>query len=77
MPGYPFTEDINGYQQEGVGKMDATVHQGERWSAASAYLRPILSRNVKNVYLVSIWHKRFIFLELENIESGNGYQSSL
>jgi len=42
--GYPFTEDMNGYQQEGVGLMDATVHNGMRWSSASAYLRPALQR---------------------------------
>jgi len=37
--GYPFTKDMNGYQQEGVGKMDMTTHNGRRWSAAQAYLR--------------------------------------
>jgi len=42
--GYPFTADMNGYQQEGFGKMDMTIHQGERWSAAKAYLKPIRSR---------------------------------
>ncbi|WP_026870448.1 choline dehydrogenase [Inquilinus limosus] len=42
--GYPFTTDMNGYQQEGFGKMDMTIHQGERWSAAKAYLKPIRSR---------------------------------
>lgn len=42
--GYPFTEDMNGFQQEGFGWMDMTVHQGKRWSTASAYLRPALSR---------------------------------
>ncbi|NXL31484.1 CHDH protein, partial [Glaucidium brasilianum] len=42
--GYPFTEDMNGYQQEGFGWMDMTVHKGQRWSTASAYLRPALSR---------------------------------
>ncbi|WP_228160636.1 choline dehydrogenase [Marinobacter bohaiensis] len=42
--GYPFTEDMNGYQQEGVGMMDMTIKQGKRWSAAQAYLRPVLSR---------------------------------
>lgn len=26
--GYPFTEDMNGYQQEGVGWMDMTIHKG-------------------------------------------------
>ena len=43
-PGYPLSEDLNGYQQEGVGNMDSTVHRGMRWSAASAYLRPALQR---------------------------------
>lgn len=42
--GYPFTEDMNGYQQEGVGLMDMTIKQGKRWSAAQAYLRPVLDR---------------------------------
>jgi choline dehydrogenase len=42
--GYPFTADMNGYQQEGFGKMDMTIHQGERWSAAKAYLKPVRSR---------------------------------
>jgi len=42
--GYPLTDDMNGFQQEGVGRMDASIHQGQRWSAASAYLRPALSR---------------------------------
>ncbi|KAM9342469.1 choline dehydrogenase, mitochondrial, partial [Pholidichthys leucotaenia] len=42
--GYPFTEDMNGYQQEGVGWMDMTIHKGKRWSTASAYLRPALGR---------------------------------
>ena len=37
--GYPETEDINGYQQEGFGRMDMTVHAGRRWSAANAYLQ--------------------------------------
>jgi len=42
--GYPFTSDMNGFQQEGFGKMDMTIHRGERWSAAKAYLRPAQSR---------------------------------
>lgn len=42
--GYPITEDMNGRQQEGLGRMDATTYKGERWSAAKAYLRPALAR---------------------------------
>jgi choline dehydrogenase len=42
--GYPVTPDMNGYQQEGFGPMDMTIHQGRRWSAATAYLRPARAR---------------------------------
>lgn len=42
--GYPETADINGYQQEGFGRMDMTVSHGQRWSAAIAYLKPAMSR---------------------------------
>ena len=42
--GYPVSEDVNGFQQEGFGRMDMTVHQGRRWSAASAYLKPAMGR---------------------------------
>ena len=36
--GYPVTEDVNGFQQEGFGRMDRTIRDGLRWSAARAYL---------------------------------------
>ncbi|XP_013916140.1 PREDICTED: choline dehydrogenase, mitochondrial [Thamnophis sirtalis] len=42
--GYPFTDDMNGFQQEGFGWMDMTIYEGKRWNTASAYLRPALSR---------------------------------
>ena len=42
--GYPSTADINGYQQEGFGRMDMTVGHGRRASAANVYLRPAMSR---------------------------------
>ena len=42
--GYPVTDDICGYRQEGFGVLDSTVHKGERWSAARAYLDPARSR---------------------------------
>ena len=41
--GYPVTEDYNGARQEGFGAMEATIWQGQRWSAARAYLRPALA----------------------------------
>jgi choline dehydrogenase len=42
--GYAETPDINGFRQEGFGRMDMTVHGGIRWSAARAYLRPAMKR---------------------------------
>lgn len=42
--GYPETDDLNGFQQEGFGRMDMTIFKGRRWSTADAYLRPALSR---------------------------------
>jgi len=36
--GYGLTEDYNGYAQEGFGRMDMTVRDGTRCSAAKAYL---------------------------------------
>jgi choline dehydrogenase-like flavoprotein len=41
--GYGATEDYNGQRQEGFGAFEMTVWQGERWSAAKAYLRPAIA----------------------------------
>jgi choline dehydrogenase/4-pyridoxate dehydrogenase len=41
----PRTPDYNGAQQEGLGRMQQTIRQGRRCSAAEAYLRPALSRD--------------------------------
>ena len=48
--GYPYTPDMNGYQQEGFGAMDMTVHEGRRWSTAMAYLRPAIQRANVTLY---------------------------
>src|SRR5204863_5930433 len=42
--GYPLTDDFNGFQQEGFGPYQLTIHDGQRWSAARGYLHPALSR---------------------------------
>jgi choline dehydrogenase len=42
--GYPLTDDINGFQQEGFGRLDMTVGGGRRCSASNAYLRPAMRR---------------------------------
>ena len=42
--GYPFTADMNGYQQEGFGYMDRTIWDGRRSNSSNGYLRPVLYR---------------------------------
>lgn len=42
--GYPYTDDMNGFQQEGFGPMDRTTGGGIRSSTSMAYLRPVKSR---------------------------------
>ncbi len=42
--GYPLTDDVNGYRQEGFARFDRNVHRGRRLSAARAYLHPVMKR---------------------------------
>ena len=42
--GYPLTDDVNGYRQEGFAAFDRNVHRGRRLSAARAYLHPVRNR---------------------------------
>jgi 4-pyridoxate dehydrogenase len=42
--GHPETPDYNGVEQHGFGRMQSTIRDGRRCSAADAYLRPALSR---------------------------------
>ena len=42
--GYPLTEDVNGFKQEGFAAFDRNIHRGRRLSAARAYLHPVMHR---------------------------------
>jgi choline dehydrogenase len=42
--GYPLTDDVNGYRQEGFAKFDRNIRKGRRLSAARAYLHPVMNR---------------------------------
>lgn len=42
--GYPLTDDVNGYKQEGFAKFDRNIYRGRRLSAARAYLHPVSKR---------------------------------
>ena len=45
--GYSFTEDMNGYKQEGFGYMDMTIDGGQRNSTYHAYLKNIKRPNLE------------------------------
>ena len=55
--GHPYSEDTNGYRQEGFGITDRTIHRGERWSTASAYLRPAMQRGNVEVRVGALTHR--------------------
>jgi choline dehydrogenase len=59
--GYAISEDLNGYRQEGFGKLDMTVHLGQRWSAVRAYLDP--SRNRSNLAIETKAHATKVLVE--------------
>ncbi|MGB1310493.1 MAG: choline dehydrogenase [Leucothrix sp.] len=59
--GYPATDDISGYCQEGYGVFDSTISNGERWSAARGYLDPI--KNRANLSIVTQANVQRIVLE--------------
>src|SRR5688572_13732567 len=42
--GYPLTDDVNGYRQEGFAPFDRNIHRGRRLSAARAYLHPVMGK---------------------------------
>lgn len=42
--GYPFTQDVNGFQQEGVGHFDMTVRNGRRCNTSRSHLDPARAR---------------------------------
>ena len=58
--GYAYTEDMNGYRQEGFGPMDRTTKKGKRGSTSVAYLKPAMMRS--NLTVIKRAHtKRVIF----------------
>jgi len=60
--GYPVTRDFNGYQQEGVGPYHLTIRDGQRCSAALAYLAPILGSR-PNLTVITDAHAGRILIE--------------
>ncbi len=52
--GYPLTDDVNGYRQEGFARFDRNVYRGRRLSAARAYLHPVRHRKNLTVETVAM-----------------------
>ena len=59
--GYPLTDDVNGYRQEGFAKFDRNIHRGRRLSAARAYLHPVMNR--KNLKVETLAHATKVLFE--------------
>ncbi|MGZ4441710.1 MAG: choline dehydrogenase [Nocardioidaceae bacterium] len=55
--GYPLTDDVNGYRQEGFAKFDRNVYRGRRLSAARAYLHPVMDRKNLTVHTLALTTK--------------------
>ena len=65
--GYPLTDDVNGYKQEGFARFDRNIHRGRRMSAARAYLHPVKKRPNLTVQCRTLTTK--ILFEGKNPES--------
>src|SRR5699024_6859323 len=59
--GYPYTEDMNGFQQEGVGPMFRTTKDGKRWSTANAYLRGGVMQRPNLEVITRAYTKKILF----------------
>ena len=59
--GFPVTDDFNGASPEGFGPYDLTISNGRRWSAAAAYLTPVIGR--ANLRIVTDAHVTRIRVE--------------
>ncbi len=59
--GYPLTEDVNGFRQEGFARFDRNIFRGRRLSAARAYLHPVMRR--PNLEVVCRAHTHRILFE--------------
>ncbi|MCR5881694.1 choline dehydrogenase [Rhizobacter sp. J219] len=75
--GYPLNDDFNGAEQEGLGSFQLTQKNGERWSAARAYLHPALGR--PNLTVITGAHaQRIVFSDkrARGVEFTRGQGSS-
>ncbi|SDL99899.1 choline dehydrogenase [Modicisalibacter muralis] len=55
--GYGLSDDVNGYRQEGFGRVDRTTFEGRRWSTARGYLAAARQRDNVTVVTDALSHR--------------------
>jgi len=76
--GHPTTNDYNAEQPEGIGRLQVTIKDGKRMSAARAYLRPALRRGNVDVRVAA--HVTRVVLQgdaargVEYVQAGKTHQ---
>jgi len=76
--GHPTTNDYNAEQPEGIGRLQVTIKDGKRMSAARAYLRPAMQRG--NVEVRVAAHVTRVVLQgdaargVEYVQAGKTHQ---
>ncbi|PRC94171.1 GMC family oxidoreductase [Solimicrobium silvestre] len=68
--GFPLNNDFNGVSQEGAGTYQVTQFNGERWSAARAYLEPHRATR-SNLHVMTGAHVTQILFEDEEVAIAN------
>ena len=64
--GYPYTSDLNGFQQEGFGPMDRTTGAGIRHSTSVGYLKPAMKR--KNLTVLTRAHVTRLMMSGKSVD---------
>ncbi len=59
--GFPINADFNGAEQEGLGVYQVTQRNGERWSAARAYIHPLAGKRANLSVLTRARARRIAF----------------
>ncbi len=59
--GYPFTQDVNGKQQEGFGAFDRNIRKGRRHSPAGAYVHPVARKRNNLTVACRVFVRRILF----------------
>ena len=75
---YPITDDYNAARREGFGRLQVTIADGKRMSAARAYLRPAMRRgNVEvrvNAQATRIVIERDTARAVDYVQDGNAHR---